>query len=169
VSPAAAGLCAGRRRRRMGESACQKKRPQRKGGAAGAVIPTDARGGEASGRLIASRREAAPAGAWGAELGPPIPAAGKTKAADGQPNYRNSVDRSELVWSTSVGGLFRSWCSCLARPAPTMYSPEATFHAPPLDETVFRHRRSRPETDVSLHYWPREGSVSVFVFEILIF
>ena len=25
----------------------------------------------------------------------------------GQPNYRNPVDRSELVWSTSVGGIFR--------------------------------------------------------------
>ena len=39
----------------------------------------------------------------------------------------------------------------------------------PLDETVFRYRRSRPETDVSLPYRPREDRVSVFVFEILIF
>jgi hypothetical protein len=48
---------------------------------------------------------------WGPELGPPIPTAGPKQAADGQPNYRNSVDRSELVWSTSVGGLsaWRSW------------------------------------------------------------
>jgi len=40
---------------------------------------------------------------WGRPFRPP---ATRKQAANGQPNYRNSVDRSELVWSTSVGGLF---------------------------------------------------------------
>jgi hypothetical protein len=52
--------------------------------------------------------EAAPAAGAGGRLGPPIPTASNAEqAASGQPNYRNSVDRSELVWSTSVGGLFQ--------------------------------------------------------------
>jgi hypothetical protein len=46
-------------------------------------------------------------GGLGAELRPPFqPLATRKQAANGQLNYRNPVDRSELVWSTSVGGLF---------------------------------------------------------------
>ena len=116
-SPGAAGcwVCRSIGARRMGESACQKKRPQRKGDAAGAVIPTDARGGEASGRPYREPQRSDPStGAGGLSWGPPIPTAGnvETKAANGQSNYRNSVDRSELVWSTSVGGVFRSMSIC---------------------------------------------------------
>src|SRR5437899_12472805 len=40
---------------------------------------------------------------WGRPCQPP---ATRKQAASGPPNYRNSVDRFELVWSTSVGGLF---------------------------------------------------------------
>jgi hypothetical protein len=41
---------------------------------------------------------------WGRPFQPP---ATLKQAANGQTNYRNSVDRSELVWSTSVGGPFQ--------------------------------------------------------------
>jgi len=60
---------------------------------------------------FARRGEAAApaAGGLGVELGPLIPTAGTRKqAANGKPNYRNSADRSELVGSTSVGGLVHS-------------------------------------------------------------
>jgi hypothetical protein len=39
---------------------------------------------------------------WGRPFQPP---ATWKEAANGQANYRNSADRSELGWSTSVGGL----------------------------------------------------------------
>src|SRR5260370_12015810 len=78
----------------------KKKRPQRKGDAAGAVIPPDACGGEASGRLIASRREAAPALGLGATRGRSFqPPATRRQSAHGAPNSRRTRDASGLVGS----------------------------------------------------------------------
>src|ERR1700754_2622417 len=51
-------------------------------------------------------RRSGPRG-WGLIWDRPFqPPATQKQAANGQPNYRDSVDRSELVWSTSVGGVF---------------------------------------------------------------
>ena len=53
-------------------------------------------------------------GGWEAGWDRPFqPPATRKQAANGQPNYRNSVDRSELVWSTSVGGLLHFMKSVL--------------------------------------------------------
>ena len=50
---------------------------------------------------------------WGRPFQPP---ATQKQAANGQPNYRNSVDRSELVRSTSVGGDFHIRLRCRLHP-----------------------------------------------------
>jgi hypothetical protein len=72
------------------------------------------------------------------------------------------------IWQTKRQKPAR--CTNLGQAGFSLFRVPSDFHARlPLDETVFRHRRSRPETDVSLAYRSREGRVSVFVFEILIF
>src|SRR2546428_702290 len=53
--------------------------------------------------LPGAREKRPQGGGGGVRGGPPFkPPATRKQAANGEPNYRNSSDRSELVWSTQL-------------------------------------------------------------------